>query len=167
MMDKTRRIAAASAVAGVLTVGIVVPAIAQDSDTTDDTAAQTTEDRRAAQQDAFAAALADELGLDTETVAAAVDTVRDQMRAEHDAERAAALQDQLDQAVADGELTQEQADAIIAAREAGALPLGGRGGRGGHGGHMGRHGGPGADGADGFGGSGSDTPATSGSDATA
>ena len=45
------------------------------------------------------------------------------------AERQARSRPRLDQAVKDGKLTQEQADAILKAAEAGVLPGGGRGGR--------------------------------------
>ena len=57
------------------------------------------------------------------------------MRAEHEAERLAALQARLDEAVAAGELTQEQADAMLAAAESGVFAGGGHGfgGRGGFG----------------------------------
>ena len=47
------------------------------------------------------------------------------------ADRQAAMKERLAQAVEDGKLTQEQADAVTAAAEAGVLRPGGRGGHGG------------------------------------
>jgi hypothetical protein len=60
-------------------------------------------------------------------VAAALEKVETQMQADAKAERQAALKTRLDQAVKDGKLTQEQADAILKAAEAGVLPGSGRG----------------------------------------
>jgi hypothetical protein len=77
----------------------------------------TPEERHAARQAELAAALAEELDLDTDTVAAAVERVHERHRAEH----RAALQERLDAAAEAGELTREQADAILAAREAAVL----------------------------------------------
>ncbi len=61
--------------------------------------------------------------------------MRAELQAEREAEHLAALETRLDQAVAAGELTQEQADAMLAAAEAGVFPGGGHGfgGRGGFG----------------------------------
>jgi hypothetical protein len=55
--------------------------------------------------------------LTPDTVDAAVERVHER----HRAERRAALQERLDAAAEAGELTREQADAILAAREAGVL----------------------------------------------
>lgn len=82
------------------------------------------EERREEQEAAFSAALADELDLPVEQVRAAVDKVREDMRAKREAERKAAFEARLDAAVADGRLTREQADAILAAADAGVLPMG-------------------------------------------
>lgn len=88
----------------------------------------TPEERHAAKQAELVAALAEELDLDTNTVAAAIERVHEGHRAEH----RAALQERLDAAVESGELTREQADAILAAHDAGVL--GSFGPRGHHGG---------------------------------
>ncbi len=147
-----RKALAALAVTGAIAVG-AMPAFAQDaSETPSDTTTQeqTREDRRAEHEAEFAQALADELGLDVDDVTAALTTVREEMRAEHEAERLANLEARLDEAVAAGELTQEQADAILEAAEAGVWPgPGGR--RGGHGGHGPGDRGPGGSGPGGFG----------------
>ena len=87
------------------------------------------EARRAQRQDELAQALATELGIEKERVAAALEKVHAARKAEVKAERIAALKTRLDAAVAAGTLTQEQADAILKAAEAGVLP-GGLGGRG-------------------------------------
>jgi hypothetical protein len=134
-MRITRRSAAMLGATAVIGLG-AIPALAQDTTetATEDTATSTWEDAHADREAAFADALAEELGLDTDTVAEAIATVREELQAERRAERLAVLQERLDQAVADGELTQEQADALIAAHEAGVI--GGRRGPGGrHGGH--------------------------------
>lgn len=137
---------AATAVVGVVSIGMIAPALAQD-ETADDT---TVTDVREARQSEFAAALAEELGLDEETVATAIDTVRDDLRAAHHAERLAELEERLAEAVEAGRITQEQADALIAAHEAGEFVGRGPGGRG-HGGFGGLGPGPGAGGGFGYG----------------
>lgn len=131
---------AAMGVAGLLTAGsllsVLNPAIAQDANDTPPIrppSAEERQERRAAHEAEFAAALAEELGLPTEQVAEAIETVRERQRAEHKAERLAHLKERLDAAVADGTLTQEQADAIYAAAKAGTFPLHQRGRRGGPG----------------------------------
>lgn len=136
-MTRTRKYLAAAGIAGVLAAGATLPAIAQDSptdSTTEDTGSEerTREERHAERQRAFSEALAAELGIDVDTVEDALATVKEQMRAEREADRLARLQERLDAAVEGGELTQEQSDAIAAAAESGVFP--GRGGpRGGHG----------------------------------
>ncbi|MFY1687028.1 hypothetical protein [Plantactinospora sp. WMMB782] len=122
----------------------------------------------AEQRGKLAEQLAEELGVPQEKVEAALAKLREQHRADwkaraeqrgdrsdarSKADREAMLKERLDKAVADGKLTREQADAILAAAEAGVFPAWGGGHRGGpmHGGPM--HGGP-ADGT------GSDGPAT-------
>lgn len=134
MTNTLKRGLVATTAAGVLGAGLIVPALAQDSDTPTDSTEEATEDtshqeRHAARDAAFAAALADELGLDEATVADAIDVVRDQLRTQAQAERLAALEERLSEAVEAGDLTQEQADALRDAAEAGVLPFG----RGGHG----------------------------------
>ena len=129
-LDRTRKAIAASVATGILSAGIIVPAFAQDAETETETEAP--EDLRSARENVFAEALAEELGLDAETVGAAIDAVRAELQTEREAERRAALEERLEEAVADGELTREQADALLEAQDAGVLPFGGRGGRGGH-----------------------------------
>lgn len=145
-MNISKRAIAGMAAAPVLVLGAAIPALAQDATATEEAASETPEERRAERTTELAAALAEELGLDTETVAAALETVRTELAEQRQAEMRAALQERLDAAVADGSLTQEQADAILAASEAGVL--GGTGGFGGgpgrgHGGFGGGFGGPG------------------------
>lgn len=140
------------AAAGILGVGIAVPAIAfaegaQPSTSASPTASASSnnekprwEQRREERRNAMAEALAAELGVDKERVAAALEKVHEQMRPEAGArregrgrpdsadrekwaaERKAQLTERLNQAVEDGKLTREQADAILKAVEAGVLP---------------------------------------------
>jgi hypothetical protein len=143
-MKITKRSAAALGVTAAIAFA-AVPAFAQDAtqSPTEQTAPaegaapdEAARDARMAErQTAFAEALAAELDLPVDQVTDAVTKVGEQLRAEHDSERQAALQDRLDEAVTNGDLTQEQADAMAAAAEAGVL-----GGRDGHGGHHGRSG---------------------------
>jgi hypothetical protein len=90
--------------------------------------------KRAQQRDAYAEALAKELGIDKAKVLAALDKVDAAQAEQAKADRIAALKTRLDAAVADGKLTREQADAILKAAEAGVLNgpdgFGGRHGRG-------------------------------------
>ena len=85
------------------------------------------EQRQAQRQDKMAELLASELGIDKAKVAAALDAVESQLHDEASAERQTALKTRLDAAVSAGTLTQEQADAILAASAAGVLD-GGLGG---------------------------------------
>lgn len=120
-MRFTKRTLATAAVVTAIGAGAAIPAIAQDASepsesTTTESDSETTQDeRKAAKTQAFADALAAELGLPSDQVADAVTKVREQMRAEHDAER--------------GDFPFE----------------GGRRGRHGHGGHGRDGSGPGAD----------------------
>ncbi len=136
---------AALGTAGVLALGAGVPALAASSDSTPspgpsatdgDTLREDFEQRRAAAEQEFAQRLADELGVDAADVTAALEKVRGEMQTEREADRTAALEERLDQAVEDGTLTRAQADAILEAAKNGVFP--GRGGPGG--GFRGHHG---------------------------
>jgi hypothetical protein len=129
-----------AAVTTVLALGTVVPANAQDAtdqDATDHDAQRETDTdlhaeratRRTAHLTAFTEALAAELGLEADEVADAIAAVRDDLVAERQAARHEALQARLDAAVDAGDLTREQADALLAAQEAGVFrgALGGQG----------------------------------------
>ncbi|NJP33001.1 transglutaminase-like family protein [Micromonospora thermarum] len=140
---RKKHLLAGLAAAGVLGVGVAAPTVALAADTTSPSpGASTSEDtdrqqQRADRQAEFAEALAKELGVSTDKVTAALEKLREQRKDDRPerpdaADRQAALKERLDQAVEDGKLTREQADAIIAAAEAGVFP--GPGGRGGHGG---------------------------------
>lgn len=138
----------ASSVAGVVVAGAVIPALAQDDTGTGDATGETTEEAttreelRAGRHEAFAGALAAELDIDQERIEEALANVRDQLREQRRERAHQALTERLDEAVEDGELTQEQVDAILEAAEDGVLPLGRRG----HHGPRGWGGGPPADG---------------------
>lgn len=129
-----------------------VPALAQDTESqgsqvagqgADDTDTEDAEDRRAEMQAALADALAAELGLDADEVAAALEKVQTDLRAEMQTEHLERLEERLAEAVEAGELTQEEADEVLERAESGELRGPGR--RGGHGGHGGP-GGPGGPG---------------------
>jgi hypothetical protein len=131
-----------SAAAGVLALGIAVPAVALAQDPTPSPSVTSStpsttdrEARRAQHRDQLAEALAAELGIAKEKVAAALDKVLGQMDDQAKAERLTALKERLATAVKEGKLTQAQADAILKAAEDGVLPggPGGPGGRHGHG----------------------------------
>ncbi|RZU77364.1 hypothetical protein EV384_6082 [Micromonospora kangleipakensis] len=142
-----KHLLAGLAAAGVLGVGIAAPtvAFAGDSTATPSPSASTStstdqgtdrQQQRADREADFAAALAKELGVPTDKVTAALEKLREQRKADRPErpsieDRQAMLKERLDQAVKDGKLTQEQADAITKAAEAGVFP--GPGGRGHHG----------------------------------
>jgi protein-disulfide isomerase-like protein with CxxC motif len=139
---RTKQILATAAVLTVLAAGAVIPtAFAQDpaEDTPTVQSSTAREDRRAARQAELATALAQELGLDADTVAAALEKVHAQLAEQRRAERRTRLEACLDSAVEAEELTREQAEALLDAHDAGVLR--GFGGRGGHG--PGEHRGPG------------------------
>ncbi|MFG1757831.1 hypothetical protein [Micromonospora echinofusca] len=158
-MSRTMRkkhLLAGLAAAGVLGVGLAAPTVALAADGATPTPSASTgatedgdrERQRTDRQAEFAEKLAAELGVDTEKVTAALEKLREEhMPADRpekgdrpgkgdSADRQTAMKERLAQAVEDGKLTQEQADAVSAAAEAGVLP--GPGGRGGHGGPAGR-----------------------------
>lgn len=125
--------------AGVLGVGIAAPAIAATQQAPTPTPSAGEQTTRADRQNDFAEALAKELGVPTEKVTAALEKLHEQRKGDRPerggwrggdaADRQAALKERLAQAVEDGKLTQEQADAITAAVEAGVFPGGHWGGR--------------------------------------
>lgn len=160
---RRKHLLAGLAAAGVLGVGVAAPAMAAantspapsasasaDADAEKGTAR---EQQRSDRQAAFAEALAEKLGVDVNEVTTALEELREQRAADRPerpergergerpgrgerpdaADRQEALAQRLAQAVEDGTLTQEQADAITAAAEAGILR--GPGGHGGPGGH--------------------------------
>ncbi|MBQ1021962.1 hypothetical protein KBX71_29380 [Micromonospora sp. D93] len=147
---RRKHLLAGLATAGVLGVGIAAPTIAFAADTptpapsastAPDTAPGTAPGAKADRQGEFAEALAKELGVPTDKVTAALEKIRGQHRPADRPQRPsaedrqAALKQRLDQAVKDGKLTQEQADAITKAVEAGVFP--GPGGHRGPGSHHG------------------------------
>ena len=124
-----------------------VPALAQDTEDqssqvagqgADDTDTEDAEDRRAEMQAALADALAAELGLDADEVAAALEKVQTDLRTEMQTEHLERLEERLAEAVEAGELTQEESDEVLERAESGELRGPGR--RGGHGGPGGRGG---------------------------
>ncbi|MBU8856325.1 MULTISPECIES: hypothetical protein [unclassified Micromonospora] len=144
------------AAAGVLGVGIAAPtvALADDKSPNPSSSASTTDqgdDRRqkhADRQAEFAEALAEELGVPADKVTAALEKLHEQRQGDRPErperpsteDRQAALKERLDQAVTDGKLTREQADAVLKAAEAGVFPGPGRGGPDGRPGHHGKGG---------------------------
>ncbi|TDB93163.1 hypothetical protein E1091_12180 [Micromonospora fluostatini] len=147
-----KQLLAGLAAAGVLGVGLAAPAVAAAGDDTGTPAPSASasagtdrEQRHAERQAEFAESLAKELGVDTEKVTSALEKLREQRTSERPergergdwrggdaADRQAKLTERLDQAVEDGKLTREQADAIVKAVESGVFPGGGWGpGRGG------------------------------------
>jgi hypothetical protein len=135
--------------AGLLALGLSVPAIAAAADPSPSPSAssssapapsasspaQDKQKQRADRQAALAAALAKELGIDQAKVADALQKAEASLQAQAKTERQNALKTRLDEAVKAGTLTQAQEDAILKAAEAGVLPYGGPGGGPGFGGH--------------------------------
>ncbi|HTF07266.1 MAG TPA: hypothetical protein VK659_03750 [Asanoa sp.] len=153
-MRRPRKLALVGAgAAGVLAIGLSVPAFAagndspspspstsssapadKSSDSAKPDRAQAMKDR----QEKLAAALAKELGIDQTKVSDALTKVQKDLAGDAKTQRTDQLKKRLDQAVKDGKLTQAQADAIIAAASKGVLPGGGAwggGNWGGGGGH--------------------------------
>lgn len=114
-------------VVALVAVAITVPALAQNATETDAPGALSAEgdlpraERFAEARSAFVEALAEELDLPVDRVDDALTAVRGRLHQERRDDRRAALEERLDAAVADGELTREQADAILDAVEAGVL----------------------------------------------
>ncbi len=136
-----KKLAMAGAGAAVIGLGVAVPAVAfaQDpspspssSPSASASADADREQRHAERQDKMAELLASELGIDKAKVVEALAKVEDRMHSDLKAERQSALSERLSAAVAEGKLTQEEADAILKASEADVLP-GGPGRMGGHG----------------------------------
>jgi hypothetical protein len=130
MMSKKHMLAGLAA-GGLLGVGIAAPTVALGADGASPSpsasaSASRSTGERADRHAEFAEALAKELGVPTEKVTAALEKLREQRKADrpepNDADRQAQLKERLDQAVKDGKLTQEQADAIMKAVEAGVFP---------------------------------------------
>ena len=148
MIRTTRkRLLVGLAAAGVLGVGIAAPTVALADDKSPSASTSTDQQQqRADRQAEFAESLAKELGVPTDKVTAALEKLREQRQADRPErpstqDRQAALKERLDQAVKDGKLTQEQADAVLKAAEAGVFPgPGGAGGFPGGPGHRGWHG---------------------------
>ncbi|MGI5148416.1 hypothetical protein ACQEVC_18910 [Plantactinospora sp. CA-294935] len=174
-----KRVVGGLVAAGVLTVGLAAPAVAfaEDGATPAPTPSASSDGGTTApehgkrwveQRGKLAEQLAKELGVPQDKVEAALAKIKEQHRAgwkdraeqrgqgkpdaQSKADREAMLKERLDKAVSDGKLTQEQADAILAAVRSGVFPAFG-------GGHWGgpKHGGPAGAPADG---GESDTPAT-------
>jgi len=137
---------AALGAAGILAIGVAVPAAAMAArGHTDAAMIQDRADaqgggetRRDERHEKLAEALAEELGLDKQTVAEALDQVRQEMAPEGrpwggppadrpDADRARTdrLESELETAVTEGTLTEEEAAAIRKAAEAGIIFPGG------------------------------------------
>jgi hypothetical protein len=154
MQKPTKKLAiVGGAAAGLLALGLSVPAIAAAADPSRSPSASSSaapapsasfsaqdkapdkQKQRADRQAALAAALAKELGIDQAKVADALQKAEASLQAQAKTERQNALKSRLDGAVKAGTLTQAQEDAILKAAEAGVLPYGGPGGGPGSGGH--------------------------------
>lgn len=130
-MKTLKRTAAVVLTVAALGLAAVLPAaIAQDSDTASDTqapapgaeAATTGPAARHGELKAqFVAVLADELGMDTESVSEALTRTRERIAEQVGAQRRAAIEERLEAAVDEGTLTEEQAAAILDAHDAGVL----------------------------------------------
>ena len=138
---KRKTLALVGSGAAVLALAIAAPAVAFAEDPTPSATSSTEapadgtdsdrEERAAERRDRMAELLAAELNISKDEVAAALEQVETELRADAQEARQAELQERLDDAVAEGTLTQEQADAILAASEAGVLgDVGGWGGPG-------------------------------------
>jgi hypothetical protein len=120
-MNRVKVAVAGLGVAGLVGLGVMLPAFADDVDTAARPSAAVIEERHAEREAKFAELLAKELGLETAKVQEALKAVREQMKADTKADRLEALKTRLDAAVKDGKLTQEQADAILEAAKKGVF----------------------------------------------
>ncbi len=127
-----------------LVAAFAVPALAQGPEDDVEPSATTGEDAGDTPRDelraSFAEALAAELDLPTGRVEEALTAVREQLLSERQDRHRELLRERLDEAVADGDLTREQADVVADAAEAGVLGREGRRGFGQRGGFGGHHG---------------------------
>ncbi|GAA2359089.1 hypothetical protein Cme02nite_35480 [Catellatospora methionotrophica] len=133
MMKFSKKTLVTVGAAGVLALGVAVPAAAWAAEGSDPAPAATSQDKsgqRAEHQQKLAEALAKELGVDQAKVSAALEKVQSQLRpdgknrdktGDNAADRTQRLKDRLAAAVKDGKLTQAEADAILKATEAGVL----------------------------------------------
>lgn len=123
--DKTTRRLVVLGAIGALAVGALAwPALAQNaSEETSEPSEELPElgERFTEHKSAFAEALAEELDLPVDQVTEAIEAANERLAEQWREERTARLQERLDQAVEDGDLTQEQADAIMDAVESGVL----------------------------------------------
>ena len=150
-MKLTRKSVAGIVVVGALTLGATIPALAQDAtedagtDSTEDTGVDARALLREEHRQEFADRVGEIVGVEGDELLAAMEQVREELRAEHRADMVAHLEERLADAVENGRLTQEEADAILEQAESGEFPMGRihRGHGGGHGPGMGL-GGPGA-----------------------
>lgn len=135
MKTTTRRTLATVGAVGVLGAAFAVPAIAHDEERIAERA-----ERMAEHQQAFADALADKLGLDADTVATAIDEVRDDLSTERRERMLAELEERLADRVTSGDISQEVADELLEHAQEGEFPFGrgNRGDRGFRGGPFGR-----------------------------
>ena len=167
MRRKATITAAAIVTAGSLAWAVPTLAHAEDDPTTEPSPGATAPDgadgadeRREAMRTELAERLAEELGLDADEVAEALESVTEELRAEHQADRLATMEERLAEAVEDGRITQERADELLKSAEDGDL----RGRMGRMGGH---HGGPRGFGPGGEGGPGAGVEPDTGSGTTA
>lgn len=143
MMRNRVAATAAGAVIAIGGLGWGIPALADDASTDSALAADGKiggEEKMAERRTELAERLAAELDLDVADVEAALTKVSEELRTEHDAERLAQMKERLDEAVEEGRLTREQADAMLESAESGDF-RGGHGGKRGGRGHGGSFGG--------------------------
>jgi Spy/CpxP family protein refolding chaperone len=125
LLDKTTRRLLVLGVVGTLVLGaLALPALAQNATETPSEITPSPGPFKEDRQSAFVEALAEELNLPVDQVTDAVTAAHEKLAEQWRDERVAALQQRLDEAVAAGKLTQEQADAIVAATEAGVFSAG-------------------------------------------